>query len=202
MSPDPVVDVCVWGRCVGLCAGARDCAAAAQAGTAVARLLCLPAMRSALGMFPAASRSPARPLVATDRPHAPHTPHADYDPREEYPGSAPFSEPEAALMLGVARALRPHVWASVHSGMEALFMPYDHVATVPGEAWGGGREVLHSGGLGLGLRLGASTLVLAKLLGVPAGLPARLPLVGLVQLAGCWGERSPCCPGLRSTRLA
>ncbi|EFN56559.1 hypothetical protein CHLNCDRAFT_144224 [Chlorella variabilis] len=55
----------------------------------------------------------------------------DYDPREEYPGSAPFSEPEAALMLGVARALRPHVWASVHSGMEALFMPYDHVATVP-----------------------------------------------------------------------
>ncbi len=57
---------------------------------------------------------------------------ADYDPREEDPGTAPFSEPEAALVLRTATALRPHVWASVHSGMEALFMPYDHVASIPG----------------------------------------------------------------------
>ena len=35
-------------------------------------------------------------------------------------------------MLRTARALRPHVWASVHSGMAALFMPYDHRAQIPG----------------------------------------------------------------------
>lgn len=26
---------------------------------------------------------------------------------------------------------KPHVWMNVHSGMEALFMPYDHLATIP-----------------------------------------------------------------------
>ena len=57
---------------------------------------------------------------------------ADYDPREEYPGTAPFSEPEAALLLRLARGLKPHVWASVHSGMAALFMPYDHQDHIPG----------------------------------------------------------------------
>ena len=25
----------------------------------------------------------------------------------------------------------PHVWLNVHSGMEALFMPYDHVPAIP-----------------------------------------------------------------------
>ncbi len=59
-------------------------------------------------------------------------PPADYDPSEEYPGTAAFSEPEAALLLRLARALRPHVWTSVHSGMDAIFMPYDHKAEIPG----------------------------------------------------------------------
>ena len=39
-------------------------------------------------------------------------------------------------MLRTARALRPHVWTSVHSGMEALFMPYDHKGHIPGERAG------------------------------------------------------------------
>ena len=38
-------------------------------------------------------------------------------------------------MLGVARAFKPHVWMNAHSGMEALFMPYDHLPHIPeGEA--------------------------------------------------------------------
>ncbi|RYR48771.1 hypothetical protein Ahy_A07g034845 isoform B [Arachis hypogaea] len=56
----------------------------------------------------------------------------DYDPYEENPGTAPFSEPEAQIMRKLAISFEPHVWINVHSGMEAslaLFMPYDHKNT-------------------------------------------------------------------------
>lgn len=52
----------------------------------------------------------------------------DYDPREEYPGEGPFSEPEAELMRRLCVRLRPQLWVNVHSGMEALFVPFDHRA--------------------------------------------------------------------------
>ncbi|GAB2232454.1 hypothetical protein Droror1_Dr00011487 [Drosera rotundifolia] len=55
----------------------------------------------------------------------------DYDPTEENPGSAPFSEPESQIMRKLAMTFEPHVWINVHSGMEALFMPYDHKNTTP-----------------------------------------------------------------------
>ncbi|KAK9837663.1 hypothetical protein WJX74_002438 [Apatococcus lobatus] len=55
----------------------------------------------------------------------------DYDPSEEYPGTAPFSEPETQILKEIAEEFVPHVWLNVHSGMEALFMPYDHVPTIP-----------------------------------------------------------------------
>ena len=55
----------------------------------------------------------------------------DYDPSEEYPGTAPFSEPEAFMMKTLLEEFRPHVWVNVHSGMEALFMPFDHKAEEP-----------------------------------------------------------------------
>lgn len=55
----------------------------------------------------------------------------DYDPAEEFPGAAPFSEPEAAMLRVLAEGFKPHVWVSVHSGMEALFMPYDHKDVLP-----------------------------------------------------------------------
>ena len=29
-------------------------------------------------------------------------------------------------MHALAKDFRPHVWVNAHSGMEALFMPYDH----------------------------------------------------------------------------
>ena len=45
--------------------------------------------------------------------------------------SAACSEPEAAAVRDVAVAFRPHAWVNVHSGMEGLFMPYDHVAEIP-----------------------------------------------------------------------
>ncbi len=41
------------------------------------------------------------------------------------------SEPEAAAVRDVAVAFQPHAWVNVHSGMEGLFMPYDHVAVIP-----------------------------------------------------------------------
>eukprot|EP00199_Chlamydomonas_sp_CCMP681_P000620 CAMPEP_0119105008 /NCGR_PEP_ID=MMETSP1180-20130426/3080_1 /TAXON_ID=3052 ORGANISM="Chlamydomonas cf sp, Strain CCMP681" /NCGR_SAMPLE_ID=MMETSP1180 /ASSEMBLY_ACC=CAM_ASM_000741 /LENGTH=496 /DNA_ID=CAMNT_0007089929 /DNA_START=150 /DNA_END=1637 /DNA_ORIENTATION=- len=58
----------------------------------------------------------------------------DYDPNEEFPGAAPFSEPEVRIVLDIARTFKPHVWVNVHSGMEAMFTPWDHKAEVPPEA--------------------------------------------------------------------
>lgn len=55
----------------------------------------------------------------------------DYDPEEEYPGKKPFSEPETAMMKALAEDFRPHLWLNVHSGMEAMFLPYDHKNEVP-----------------------------------------------------------------------
>ncbi|KAH9560715.1 hypothetical protein CY35_06G121600 [Sphagnum magellanicum] len=55
----------------------------------------------------------------------------DYDPHEEYPGTSAFSEPETRILLQLAKSFNPHVWVNVHSGMEALFMPYDHKAMLP-----------------------------------------------------------------------
>ncbi|KAL3505486.1 hypothetical protein ACH5RR_035327 [Cinchona calisaya] len=55
----------------------------------------------------------------------------DYDPYEENPGTAPFSEPETQLMRKLSISFEPHIWVNVHSGMEALFMPYDHKNTTP-----------------------------------------------------------------------
>ena len=49
-------------------------------------------------------------------------------------------------MRRLAEALQPHVWVNVHSGMEALFMPYDHKATIPGGQ--GGRVGLAGGRVG------------------------------------------------------
>uniref|UniRef100_A0A2C9TZ95 Peptidase M14 domain-containing protein n=1 Tax=Manihot esculenta TaxID=3983 RepID=A0A2C9TZ95_MANES len=55
----------------------------------------------------------------------------DFDPNEENPGIAPFSEPETQIMRKLALSFDPHIWVNVHSGMEALFMPYDHRNTTP-----------------------------------------------------------------------
>ncbi|XP_030548743.1 carboxypeptidase A6 [Rhodamnia argentea] len=55
----------------------------------------------------------------------------DYDPYEENPGTGPFSEPESQIMRKLATSFNPHIWVNVHSGMEALFMPYDHKNTTP-----------------------------------------------------------------------
>ncbi|MEW5306856.1 MAG: hypothetical protein WDW36_009294 [Sanguina aurantia] len=55
----------------------------------------------------------------------------DYDPAEEFPGTGPFSEPEVRIVQAIAAAWHPHVWLNVHSGMEAMFTPYDHKAEVP-----------------------------------------------------------------------
>ncbi|WOG99819.1 hypothetical protein DCAR_0519175 [Daucus carota subsp. sativus] len=55
----------------------------------------------------------------------------DYDPYEENPGTGPFSEPESTLMRKLSGSFEPHMWINMHSGMEALFMPYDHKNTTP-----------------------------------------------------------------------
>jgi len=34
------------------------------------------------------------------------------------------------VILREAKAFKPHVWLNVHSGMYALFSPYDHKAQV------------------------------------------------------------------------
>lgn len=60
----------------------------------------------------------------------------DYDPNEEYPGTAPFSEPETRILKQLVKEFDPHVWVNVHSGMEALFMPYDHKKMTPNDSVG------------------------------------------------------------------
>lgn len=46
-------------------------------------------------------------------------------------GVCPCSEPEVQVLLTLAKELKPHVWLNVHSGMYALFTPYDHKGHVP-----------------------------------------------------------------------
>jgi hypothetical protein len=51
----------------------------------------------------------------------------DYNPFEEDPGTAPFSEPEAQIMQELSKSFKPHIWVNVHSGMEVFCcaaMPY------------------------------------------------------------------------------
>lgn len=55
----------------------------------------------------------------------------DYDPSEEYPGLKPFSEPEAVALREIVAAHSPDVFINIHSGMEALFVPYDHRREIP-----------------------------------------------------------------------
>lgn len=55
----------------------------------------------------------------------------DYDPNEEFPGKSPLSEPETQIVRSLAQELQPHVWVNVHSGMDAMFVPYDHKAEIP-----------------------------------------------------------------------
>ena len=50
----------------------------------------------------------------------------DYDPNEEYPGTEPFSEPEAIILRNLAKSFKPDVFINIHSGMEAFFVPYDY----------------------------------------------------------------------------
>jgi hypothetical protein len=45
--------------------------------------------------------------------------------------AASCSEPEVQILLALAKELKPHTWLNVHSGMYALFTPYDHKAVVP-----------------------------------------------------------------------
>ncbi len=40
------------------------------------------------------------------------------------------SEPEAQVLRDLAAGFKPHAWVNVHSGMEALFTPWDHKGEV------------------------------------------------------------------------
>lgn len=69
----------------------------------------------------------------------------DYDPNEEYPGKHPLrfphsfslvwflddSEPENQILKELSLEFEQHVWIGVHSGMCAMFMPYDHIGELP-----------------------------------------------------------------------
>ena len=50
----------------------------------------------------------------------------DYDPNEEFPGPYAMSEPESKVLEKLFKDVKPHAWVNVHSGMEAIFTPYDH----------------------------------------------------------------------------
>ena len=111
---------------------------------------------------------------------------SDYDPSEEFPGQAPFDEPEPAALRALAASFAPHVWTNGHSGMEALFMPWDHAAAVPTGATAnatvglletlnlahcGGRCATGSGGAAVGyLAHGTATDYMYDVLRVPIAM--------------------------------
>ena len=37
-----------------------------------------------------------------------------------------MSEPESKVLEKLFKDVKPHAWVNVHSGMEAIFTPYDH----------------------------------------------------------------------------
>ena len=55
----------------------------------------------------------------------------DYDPNEEFPGPYAMSEPESKVLEKLFKDVKPHAWVNVHSGMEAIFTPYDHKNVEP-----------------------------------------------------------------------
>jgi hypothetical protein len=55
----------------------------------------------------------------------------DYDPNEEFPGPYAISEPESKVLQKLFKEVKPHAWINVHSGMEAIFTPYDHKNVEP-----------------------------------------------------------------------
>ena len=46
------------------------------------------------------------------------------------------SEPEVQMLHKLASEFQPHIWMNMHSGMEALFMPYDHLPDLPDDEAG------------------------------------------------------------------
>jgi len=55
----------------------------------------------------------------------------DYDPKEEFPGEKAFSEPESRMLRDLVASFKPHAMVNWHSGMSAIFTPYDYVAREP-----------------------------------------------------------------------
>jgi hypothetical protein len=62
--------------------------------------------------------------------------HAPQDRWQQLFPRCPCSEPEVQVLLALATELKPHVWLNVHSGMYALFTPYDHKGHVPNTTGG------------------------------------------------------------------
>lgn len=60
---------------------------------------------------------------------------------EEAPGRAAFSEGETRVVKAVAREVRPNVYLSVHSGAEAVLVPWDSGRNVGGRLLEVGRRV-------------------------------------------------------------
>lgn len=58
----------------------------------------------------------------------------DYDPKEEFPGARAFSEPESRMLRDLVASFKPHAVVNWHSGMSAIFTPYDYVAREPAGA--------------------------------------------------------------------
>eukprot|EP00892_Ulva_mutabilis_P010111 jgi/Ulvmu1/7472/UM037_0015.1 len=55
----------------------------------------------------------------------------DYSKYEENAGTHAFSEPEPFLLRDIVHSFQPHIWVNVHTGMEGLFMPFDHQPHIP-----------------------------------------------------------------------
>ena len=55
----------------------------------------------------------------------------NHGPLEEYAGVRPFSEMETSALRDVLYEFRPHMLATVHSGAEAVLVPYHSHSTIP-----------------------------------------------------------------------
>lgn len=100
-------------------------------------------------------------------------------------------------MRELAQAFRPHVWMNAHSGMEALFMPYDHRAEVPAtpEAASALQLLGHLNQIACGGRCAVGSG------GKSVGAPPPHPEHGIHAAAACWAMQimhwKMLCCGLR-----
>lgn len=118
---------------------------------------------------------------------------------EEAPGRGAFSEGETRVVAAVARRVRPDVYISVHSGAEAVLVPWDSGGNVGGRVLEMGREVgrRHCGGCAVG---NAGEVFGYRAFGTGVDYMYGVVGVGVVMTVEIYGRRMEECERMFNPR--